>query len=66
MRPKSTSLDLPTAHDVANHLHNEFVSWLGKLKADIKVISAIYRVKHWLAYPDNVLVSAWVNLNDRR
>jgi hypothetical protein len=48
MRPKSTSLDLPTPHDAAKLLHNEFVSWLGELKADIKVISATYCVKHWL------------------
>jgi hypothetical protein len=69
MRPKSTLLDLPTAHNVTNHLHNEFVSWLGKLKANIKVISAIYCVKHWLTYIPLIpitLGSPWVNLNNGR
>ena len=29
--------DLPSTHKVVNHLHNEFVSWMGKLEAEIKV-----------------------------
>jgi hypothetical protein len=37
MRPKANLLDLPTTHDVAQHLHNEFVKRLAELKEDIKV-----------------------------
>jgi hypothetical protein len=39
MRPKSTLLDLPSTHDVVNHLHNEFVRWMGKLETEIKVLN---------------------------
>jgi len=48
MRPKSSSLNFPTTHDVANHLHNKFVSWVGEIKADIKVICASHSMKHQL------------------
>ena len=37
MRPKSALQDLPTTHDVVNHLHNEFVKWVGQLKKDVEV-----------------------------
>ncbi|KIK00943.1 hypothetical protein K443DRAFT_36310, partial [Laccaria amethystina LaAM-08-1] len=37
MRPKSRLHDLPTTHDIVNHLHNEFVRWLAQLKEDIDV-----------------------------
>jgi hypothetical protein len=41
MRPKTTKADVPTTHDVMSHLHNEFVEWLLKLKADIEVLESI-------------------------
>ncbi|KAF8224865.1 hypothetical protein L208DRAFT_1308647, partial [Tricholoma matsutake] len=41
MRPKSMLQDLPTTHDVVNHLHNEFVKWLAQLKEDIDVCAYI-------------------------
>jgi len=44
MRPKSTLLDLPSTHDVVNHLHNEFVHWMGKLEAEIKVLNILHRI----------------------
>lgn len=37
MRPRSTTLDLPTSHDVKVHLHNEFVMHMRALKEEIKV-----------------------------
>jgi hypothetical protein len=37
------SSELPTTHDVVKHLHNEFVRWLGELKADIEVNTQIVR-----------------------
>ncbi|KAF8237002.1 hypothetical protein L208DRAFT_1250077, partial [Tricholoma matsutake] len=37
MHLKSNSQDLPTTHDVASHLHNEFVKWLAQLKNNIEV-----------------------------
>jgi len=39
MQPKSVSLDLLSSHDVMTHLHNEFVCWVGKLEAEIKVLA---------------------------
>jgi hypothetical protein len=41
MRPKSTLQDLPTTRDVGNHLHNEFVKWLARLKDDIEVSTCV-------------------------
>lgn len=41
MRPKTTDADLPTTHDILNHLHNEFVKWLQQLKTDIEVIRVL-------------------------
>ncbi|KAF8958256.1 hypothetical protein BDZ97DRAFT_1668770, partial [Flammula alnicola] len=37
MRPKSTTSDLPSSHDVKVHLHNEFVKHMKKLKEEIIV-----------------------------
>ena len=37
MRPKSTTNDLPTTHNVKIHLHNEFVKHMKQLKLDILV-----------------------------
>ncbi|KAF8162009.1 hypothetical protein BJ912DRAFT_821021, partial [Pholiota molesta] len=37
MRPKSTTSDLPTSHNVAVHLHNMFVKHIKDLKESIKV-----------------------------
>jgi hypothetical protein len=37
MRPKSTTLDLPSSHDVKICIHNEFVKHMAQLKADITV-----------------------------
>lgn len=39
MRPKSTTLDLPSSHDVKTLLHNEFVKHMAKLKEEIMVSS---------------------------
>ncbi|KAF8190146.1 hypothetical protein BJ912DRAFT_802465, partial [Pholiota molesta] len=36
MRPKSTTSDLPTSHNVAVHLHNAFVKHIKDLKESIK------------------------------
>jgi len=47
MRPKSTLLDLPSTHDVVNHLHNEFVRWLSELQAEIKVVSTVHGTEHY-------------------
>jgi len=37
MRPKSTTLDLPSSYDVKVHLHNQFVKYMKSLKEDIAV-----------------------------
>ena len=37
MRPTLALQDLPTTHDVVNHLHNEFAKWVSQLKDDIEV-----------------------------
>ncbi|KAF8236928.1 hypothetical protein L208DRAFT_1217724, partial [Tricholoma matsutake] len=37
MRLKSMLQDLPTTHDIVNHLHNKFVKWLAQLKEDIDI-----------------------------
>ena len=37
MRPKSTTADLPSTHDVKVHLHNEFVKYMKDLKESIIV-----------------------------
>jgi hypothetical protein len=37
MQPKANLQDLPTMHDVTQHLHNEFVKWLEVLNKDIEV-----------------------------
>ena len=39
MRPKSTKHDLPTTHDILNHLHNKFVQWLEDTSTEIEVKS---------------------------
>jgi len=40
MRPKSTTLDLPSSHDVKIRVHNEFVKHMVQLKEDITVSQA--------------------------
>ena len=42
MRPKSTSFDIPIAHDIKVHLHNKFVSYMKDLKEEIKVKLHLY------------------------
>jgi len=37
MRPKTTNADLPSAHTVADYIHNQFVAQLKKLKTEIAV-----------------------------
>lgn len=46
MRPKSTTSDLPSSHDVKVHLHNEFVKYMKGLKEEITVrkLSIIIRL----------------------
>jgi len=56
MRPKARLQDLPTTHNIVNHLHNEFVRWLAQLKEDIDVYIFKYPTKavflgvtaHWI------------------
>jgi hypothetical protein len=43
MQPKLMLLDLPSAHNIIKHLHNEFVCWMGELEVEIKVLSTIHR-----------------------
>jgi hypothetical protein len=45
MRPKSTTLDLPSSYDVKVYLHNEFVKHIGDLKEQITVSSHFIRVE---------------------
>ena len=45
MWPTSILLDLPSTHDVSTHLHNEFVSWMGNLKAEIKVLNGFHGIE---------------------
>ena len=37
MRPKSTTLDLPSSHDVKVYLHNQFIKHMTNLKEEIMV-----------------------------
>ena len=37
MRPKAEQQDIPSTHDVATYIHNEFVKWLKELKDEIQV-----------------------------
>jgi hypothetical protein len=37
MRPKAGRQDIPSTHDVATYIHNEFVKWLKELKDKIQV-----------------------------
>jgi hypothetical protein len=37
MRPKTTKNDLPSAHTVADYIHNQFVAQLKKLNTEIAV-----------------------------
>jgi hypothetical protein len=37
MRPRTTKADMPSAHDVATFIHNEFVVLLDKFKRQISV-----------------------------
>jgi hypothetical protein len=39
MRPKSTTADLPSTHDVSTYIHNAFVKFLEELKGQIQVIT---------------------------
>jgi hypothetical protein len=41
MRPKAKNKDLPSTHDVAKYIHNQFVEWLTDLKKEISVSSTI-------------------------
>ncbi|KAF8057817.1 hypothetical protein FPV67DRAFT_1429746, partial [Lyophyllum atratum] len=42
MRPTATKADLPSSHDVRNHIHNSFVERLNQLKKDIEVSQNLY------------------------
>jgi hypothetical protein len=37
MRPRTVPSELPSSHDVTTHLHNEFVSHIKLVKAEIEV-----------------------------
>ena len=37
MRPKATTSDFPSTHDVKVYLHNQFVKHIHKLKEDVTV-----------------------------
>jgi hypothetical protein len=37
MRPKSTTADLPSTHDISTYIHNAFVKFLDELKGQIQV-----------------------------
>ncbi|KAI0054955.1 hypothetical protein BV25DRAFT_1781585, partial [Artomyces pyxidatus] len=41
MRPKSTTADLPSTHDICVHIHNEFVKTLEGFSRDIKVMHTL-------------------------
>ncbi len=38
MRPKSTSVDLPSTHDVSTYIYNAFNKFLDELKGQMQVI----------------------------
>ncbi|KIL54920.1 hypothetical protein M378DRAFT_46170, partial [Amanita muscaria Koide BX008] len=40
MRPKTKTRELPSSHDVATYLHNEYITWLKETKDAIKVRSS--------------------------
>ena len=42
MRPKSTTSDIPSTHDVKTHLHNQFVKHMKSLKEQIKVRISLF------------------------
>lgn len=42
MKPKAKNKDLPSTHDVAKYIHNQFVEWLTDLKKEIGVSSMIF------------------------
>lgn len=37
MRPKSTTADLPSTHDISTYIHNAFIKFLDELKGQIQV-----------------------------
>jgi hypothetical protein len=37
MWPKSTKLDMPTTHNILNHLYNKFIQWLQDISTAIEV-----------------------------
>lgn len=37
MRLKAGQQDIPSTHNVATYIHNEFVKWLRQLKGEIQV-----------------------------
>jgi hypothetical protein len=45
MRPKATTLDLPSTHDVTKYIHNECIKWLTELKERIRVSGALMQSK---------------------
>jgi hypothetical protein len=63
MRPKVSSLDLPSTHDVSMYIHNEFVECLRKLKDDINASNLNCTINN--AYLDNTECS-WEDLLDCR
>ena len=53
MQPKSILLDLPSTHDVVNHLHNEFVRWVCRLEVEIKVVNIFHGIECYWCTGDN-------------
>jgi len=45
MQPKSILLDLPSTHNVVNHLHNKFVHWVCRLEVEIKVVNIFHGIE---------------------
>ncbi len=41
MRPNAVNEDLPTTHDIMTYVHNEFISFMQRLKVKIKVFMPI-------------------------
>jgi hypothetical protein len=52
MRPKSTTLDLPSSHDVKVYIHNEFVKHMAELKQEITVSSSYLKVLCYLPFQE--------------
>ncbi len=62
MRPRTTRKDLPSTHDVVVHIHNEFVSWLKKLKSDIIISNGMAAEGNSLTSNDRKLLEGYRRL----